>query len=85
MEHSISDAIVIMIVGMATVFFILWIVVMIGNTLIRLSNKFWPEAASIKKTIQTTTVSSDGTIAAIVAAVDVATHGKGKITKISKL
>ena len=85
MEQSLSNALAVMIVGMVTVFLILWLVVLIGNGLIRLTNKFWPESETAKKEIKTTAVSSDGTIAAIVAAVDVVTKGKGKITKITKL
>ncbi len=85
MEQNLSNAFAIMIVGMITVFLILCLVVLIGNVLIRLTNKFWPEVEIVKKNTGTAAaVSSDGTVAAIVAAVDVVTKGKGKITKISK-
>ncbi len=84
MEQNLSNAFAIMIVGMVTVFLILCLVVLIGNVLIRLTNKFWPETEVSKKEVATTTVNSDGAIAAIIAAVDVVTKGKGKITKISK-
>ncbi len=84
MEQNLSNAFTIMIVGMVTVFLILCLVVLIGNVLIRLTNKFWPETEVSKKEVATTTVNSDGAIAAIIAAVDVVTKGKGKITKISK-
>ena len=85
MEQNLSNALAIMIVGMITVFLILWLVVLIGNALIRLTNKFWPESEIAKKELKTASASSDGTVAAIVAAVDVVTKGKGKITKITKL
>ncbi len=84
MEQSLNNAFAVMIVGMVTVFLILWLVVLIGNALIRLTNKFWPETVPLKKVVKTSVDSSDGTIAAIVAAVSVATNGKGNITKITK-
>lgn len=85
MEQNLNNAFAVMIVGMITVFIILWLVVLIGNVLIRITNKFWPEAEKIKKAVKTTVSSSDGTIAAIVAAVGVVTKGKGNVTKITKL
>jgi oxaloacetate decarboxylase gamma subunit len=84
MEHSISDALSIMIVGMVTVFIILWLVVLIGNLLIRITNKYWPEA-EVSKKVAVVSTSSQGTIAAIVAAVDSVTNGKGKVTNITKV
>ena len=82
--ENISNALMVMVVGMLTVFLILCLVVLIGNGLIRITNKFWPEAEKVKKEIRRI-AGSDGTIAAIVAAVDVVTKGKGKITKITKV
>ncbi|MBN1115747.1 MAG: OadG family protein [Bacteroidales bacterium] len=84
MEQNLGNALSIMIVGMVTVFLILWLVVLIGNALIRLTNKFWPES-EISKKANAALTASDGTVAAIIAAVDVVTKGKGKITKITKL
>lgn len=80
MEQSLSDALSIMAVGMITVFFILWLVILIGNILIRLTNKFWPELEIAKNE----NINSDSTTAVIIAAVDVVLNGKGKVTKITK-
>lgn len=87
MEQSIGEALAVMIVGMITVFIILWLVVLIGNSLIRLTNKFWPESEVAKKEKGKAQkpVGNDATIAAIVAAVDIVTKGKGKITNITEL
>lgn len=85
MRPDLVNALSIMVVGMVTVFLILWLVVLIGNVLIRITNKFWPET---KTNIQNKTVSVQGnknTVAAIVAAVDTITNGRGKVTNISKV
>lgn len=71
---------------MATVFLILSLVVIIGNVIIKTTNRYFPAAGSVK--LQKSEVqanSATGKIAAIVAAVDVVTNGKGQITKITKV
>ena len=69
-------------IGMTTVFFILFFVVAGGNILIRLVNRYYPidqDMASITKR-----GNDSPKIAAIVAAVDVATAGQGKVSSIRK-
>ena len=86
MEQNIGNAIWIMLVGMATVFLILWLVVIIGNLIIRITNKYFPEPEPVKvQKGQVQDSSEAGKIAAIVAAVGIVTNGKGHITKITKL
>ena len=84
MEQSLSNAFSILIVGMITVFLMLWVVVLIGNVLIRVTNKFWPEQEPIQRS-KNSNLSSNSTVAAIVASVDVFTKGKGRVTNITKL
>ncbi len=86
MAQNIGNAITILLVGMATVFLILWLVVIIGNLIIRITNKYFPgtEPVKIQKS-QLMDSSSAGKVAAIVAAVDIVTAGKGQITKITKV
>lgn len=82
--QPITEAFSIMLVGMITVILILLLIVVIGNLLIRLSNKYLPEEiieANIKKTGEP----SETTIAAILAAIDLVTKGRGKVTSIKKL
>ena len=67
--ENIETAILLMVVGMATVFVILLIVIYLGKLLITLVNKYVP----------------GNILAAITAAVNVVTQGKGKITKVEKL
>ncbi len=85
MEGNILNVLEIMVVGMATVFLILWLVVIIGNLIIRLTNKYIssPEAEKPTKGIQAGNKKTK--IAAIVAAVDIATGGNGQITEIKKV
>ncbi len=86
MEHTLGSAFSIMLVGMITVFLILWLVVIIGNTIIRITNKYFPAAEPVKKVaVRAVESNSSGKIAAIVAAVDIVTAGKGHVTKITKV
>lgn len=82
MGEYIQEAWTLMGVGMVTVFIILMVVVLIGNFLIWAVNRFFPESDNGKVTV----VPSFGNsrIAAIAAAVNIVTQGKGRITKIDK-
>ena len=86
MGQNIGNAISIMLVGMATVFLILWLVVIIGNIIIRITNRYFPAADTVKiQKGKSTESASAGKVAAIVAAVDIVTNGKGNVTKITKV
>ena len=84
MEQNLSDAVSILVVGMITVLLILWLVVVIGNLLIRVTNKYWPAPQNAEVTGTGVRSISSGTLAVIVAAVEAVTGGKGKVTKIEK-
>lgn len=84
MDESLSNAFSVLIVGMVTVFFILWLVVTIGNVLIKITNRFEPVVLDSQKA-PPPIVRSNGAVAAIIAAVDTLTNGKGKVTKITKV
>lgn len=80
----INEATSIMFVGMITVFFILFLIVLIGNVIIRLSNKYLPEVAPAIKA-KKHNEPSENTYAAIAAAIDQVTGGRGKVTDIKKI
>ncbi|MBN2485112.1 MAG: OadG family protein [Bacteroidales bacterium] len=84
MEQSLGNAVWIMLIGMVTVFLILWLVVVIGNVLIRITNKYWPDTEEKKQT-GNAHIAPSRKIAAIVTAVDIVTGGKGKVTQIKKV
>ena len=74
--ENLETALLLMVVGMATVFAILLIVIYLGKLLISLVNKYAPEEQ----------LPVPGNIvAAITAAVNVVTQGKGKVAKIEKI
>lgn len=80
--QPINEAVSIMLVGMITVFFILFLIVWIGNVIIRLSNKYLPDVIVVtKKKIEPV----DNTYAAIQAAIELVTKGQGKATNIKKV
>lgn len=85
MESTLSNALLLLIVGMSTVFVILFLVVTGGNLLIKLINRVQVAAPDVPfSKIQSE--SFDPTKVAIIAAtVDAITRGKGKVDKIEKL
>lgn len=91
--ENIETGLLLMVVGMATVFIILLIIIYIGKGLILAVNKYVPEEVSANgkaKNSRSASTNSPAAIpnqeaAAIVAAISVITHGKGKITRIEKI
>ncbi len=74
-----------MVVGMATVFVILFIVIYLSQFLIAVVNKFAPEEAPKKKVVSAVPTADHGAMDAIKAAVEILTAGKGQVVKIEKL
>lgn len=84
--ENLNIALLLMIVGMATVFAILLIVIYLGKGLIALVNKYAPEEVAPAKQAANTPAAVPGNImAAISAAVTVVTQGKGKVAKVEKI
>ncbi len=89
--ENLEIALKLMIVGMATVFAILLIVINLGKGLIAFVNKYVPEEVAEKKRPVPTASSagkagvSEQETAVIVSAVSLATHGMGKVIKIEKI
>ncbi|HKL93094.1 MAG TPA: hypothetical protein VJ871_07440 [Bacteroidales bacterium] len=77
-----NEAISIMIVGMFTVFMILFLILIIGNVLIRLTNRYVPETIVESKK---NNPSLDDTHAAISAAIELVSKGKGTAVKIEHI
>ncbi|MDL2266341.1 OadG family protein [Parabacteroides sp. OttesenSCG-928-G07] len=90
--ENISIGLLLMVVGMTTVFAILFIVIYLGKGLIAFVNKYVPEEVVVKQQVParaTVATSNAGGVsnqetAAIVSALSVLTGGKGKVTKIEK-
>lgn len=85
MNEGFSTAFMLLAVGMITVFTILALIVVFGNALISLVNKFFPEA-KVTRVVNTATQSAINPrkMAAIVSAGDIVTEGKAKVTSITK-
>ena len=86
--ENLNLALSLLLVSMITVFAILYLVVLIGNVVIRLTNRFiTPETIAVKKEIASGKAkpTNPAKIAAVIAAVDAVTGGKGKIEKIDKI
>ena len=78
--ENLNIALLLMVVGMATVFAILLIVIYLGKAMIALVNKYAPEEAVAAKKEGPAPIPAN-IMAAISAAVAVVTHDKGKVTK----
>lgn len=84
--ENLNIALLLMIVGMATVFAILLIVIYLGKGLIALVNKYAPEeVVPVKQAANAPAAVPGNIMAAISAAVTVVTQGKGKVAKVEKL
>lgn len=97
--ENIETGLLLMVVGMTTVFAILLIVINLGKGLIVLVNKYAPEEIIAKKpaaasvrvqtgiSTQTTAIGSlsGQETAAIVSAISTVTRGQGKVIKIEKV
>jgi oxaloacetate decarboxylase gamma subunit len=79
--ENLNIALLLMIVGMATVFAILLIVIYLGKGLIALVNKYAPEEVAPAKQAANAPAAVPGNI----MAVTVVTQGKGKVAKVEKL
>lgn len=83
--ENLELALMLMVVGMVTVFCILLIVIYLGKSLIFQVNKYAPEeVVSNKKSAQGPAAIPAHVMAAINAAVTVVTQGKGKVAKVEK-
>ncbi|MDR2918557.1 MAG: OadG family protein [Tannerella sp.] len=89
--ENLGHGLLLMMVGMVTVFAVLLIVIGLGKLLINLVNKYAPEEVvkATRPAVATAVVGnsndvSDPVVAAIVSAVSTITNGKGKVTSIKK-
>ncbi|HAW05581.1 MAG TPA: oxaloacetate decarboxylase [Saprospirales bacterium] len=86
MESNISNALVLLTIGMITVFLILALVVISGNILIKIVNKYTPEPTKkFSRNYRSVTVTAPETLAAIATAVETVTAGHGKVESIQKV
>ncbi|MBQ8520724.1 MAG: OadG family protein [Bacteroides sp.] len=83
--ENLEIALMLMVVGMASVFVILLIVIYLSQGMIWLVNKVAPEEAPKKKAPAAVPSVDAGAMDAIKAAVDILTAGKGQVVKIEKL
>lgn len=83
--ENIGVGLLLMVVGMCTVFLILLIVIWISQFLISVVNKIAPEEEPKKKPVASGSSTDAGAMDAIKAAVEILTAGKGQVIKIEKL
>jgi len=85
MEGNISEAIKLMFIGINAVVVVLILIIVLGNLLIRLVNKYAPEEEKpVAKQSNIATINPN-VAQAIKAAVNTIIGGKGAVTNIEKL
>ena len=84
MTEELKMAVSLLGIGMLTVFLVLFLVVVVGNLLINFVNKYVPAEEAALSTTKSKGI-PPATIAAITAAVEMYTEGRGKITNIEKI
>ena len=82
MSPDISISLTLLVIGMITVFLVLLLVVVTGNILIAIVNRFIGEGEAKSNKISPST--SSNKVAVITAAVEAFTEGQGHIKKIQK-
>ena len=89
MSAELQTALLLLLVGMITVFVILSLVVFTGRTLIWVVNKYFSEEEKIEYDYAVPYIEDDSIykkkLAAITAAVEIATGGQGKIVKVERV
>ena len=82
--ENLNEALGLLAVGMMMVFFILFLVVVVGNVVITLTNRFVPASEKPGKGGAGMNSSHPKKLAVITAVVDVITQGKGRVDSIQK-
>ena len=81
-----NEALKLMLTGMSTVFFILIMVVVLGNVIIRITNRFAVAVVGQSGAAATSQQEiNPSKLAAIVSAVEITTKGKGSVTSVEKI
>ena len=82
--ENLNEALSLLAVGMIMVFFILFLVVVVGNGVIMFTNRFAPVSEKTGAGGAGARSSDPRKLAVIAAVVDVVTHGKGRVSSIKK-
>lgn len=89
MSAELQTALLLLVVGMITVFIILSLVVLTGRSLIWVVNKYFSEEEKIEYDYVVPFIEDDviykKKLAAITAAVEIATRGQGKVVKVERV
>lgn len=82
--ENLNEALSLLMVGMIMVFTILSLVVVIGNIVIQLTNRYLPEMQKPDHGGVSTKSTHPKKLAAIAAVVDMITQGKGRVDSVQK-
>ena len=84
--ENLNDALILLVAGMGTVFFILLFIIYFSKFMIFIINKYVPEEklGTVRRTAATTAEIPSKVVAAITTAINTASQGKMKVTKIEK-
>ncbi len=84
MNEEIVSGFSLLVIGMVTVLTILTLVVISGNVLILLVNKYFPGRHGANDTASTSLIDNK-ILSVIISAVEIVTRGKGKVKQVKKI
>ena len=82
--ENITEALGLLVIGMVMVFIILFLVVLIGNVVIHLTNRYIPVMQKPTEGGEGSSSTNSKKLAVIAAVVDLITQGKGRVDSIQK-
>lgn len=82
--ENLNEALGLLVIGMIMVIIVLWLVVGLGNLVINFTNRFIPDEENHGGANKPERQIHSKKMAAIVAAVDMITHGRGKVDSVQK-
>lgn len=82
--ENLNEALGLLAIGMIMVIIVLWLVVGLGNLVINFTNRFIPDEKNHGDANKPERQIHSKKMAAIVAAVDMITHGRGKADSVQK-
>lgn len=82
--ENINEALSLLMVGMIMVFIILFLVVVIGNMVIQLTNRYVPVTEKPANGARAIKSTNSKKLAVIAAVVDLITQGEGRVDSIQK-
>ena len=81
---NINEALSLLVVGMIMVFFILFLVILVGKVVVQLTNRYLPEIQKTNDGGVTVKSPNPKKLAVLAAVVEIITQGEGRLDSVEK-